>query len=64
MPCHGDDGMGGHNNGMPLNNLTDIRAAISVVTTGRNAMPAFNGALSPEQIRDVSGYIVDRLFED
>jgi alcohol dehydrogenase (cytochrome c) len=64
MPCHGDDGMGGHNNGMPLNNLTDIRAAISVVTTGRNAMPTFNGALSPEQIRDVSGYIVDRLFED
>lgn len=62
MPCHGDDGMGGHNNGMPLNNLTDIRTAITVVTTGRNAMPTFYGALTPEQIRDVSGYVVDRLF--
>jgi mono/diheme cytochrome c family protein len=56
--------MGGHNNGMPLNNLSDIRTAIGVVSTGRNAMPAFTGALSPEQIRDVSGYIVDRLFPD
>lgn len=64
LPCHGEDGMGGHNNGMPLNNLTDIRAAMSVVTTGRNNMPGFTGALTPEQIRDVSAYIVDRLFEE
>ena len=64
MPCHGDDGMGGHNNGMPLNNLTDIRTAITVVTTGRNAMPVFKGALTPEQIRDVSGFVVDRLFQE
>lgn len=63
LPCHGEDGRGGHNNGMPLNNLRDIREAIRVVTTGRNAMPAFHGALTPEQIRDVSGYVLEVLFQ-
>jgi quinohemoprotein ethanol dehydrogenase len=63
LPCHGDDGMGGHNNAMPLNNITDIRDAITIVSTGRNSMPTFTGALTPEQIRDVSGYVVDRLFQ-
>jgi quinohemoprotein ethanol dehydrogenase len=63
LPCHGDDGMGGHNNAMPLNNITDIRDAIFIVSTGRNSMPTFTGALTPEQIRDVSGYVVDRLFQ-
>jgi mono/diheme cytochrome c family protein len=27
------------------------------VTEGKNRMPAFAGRLSPEQIRDVSGYV-------
>jgi len=63
LPCHGEDGMGGHNNAMPLNNMTDIRDVITIVSTGRNTMPNFTGALSPEQIRDISGYVVDRLFE-
>lgn len=63
LPCHGDDGMGGHNNAMPLNNLTDITDVITIVSTGRNAMPTFTGALTPEQIRDVSGYVTGRLFQ-
>ncbi|MDT8399781.1 MAG: PQQ-binding-like beta-propeller repeat protein [Pseudomonadales bacterium] len=63
LPCHGEDGMGGHNSSIPLNNLADIRTAITIVTTGRNNMPSFNGALSPQQIRDVSAYVVDRLFQ-
>ncbi len=63
LPCHGEDGMGGHNNAMPLNNITDIRDVITIVSTGRNNMPNFTGALSPEQIRDVGGFVVDRLFE-
>ena len=62
LPCHGEDGLGGHNNGMPLNNLANIRDAITIVTTGRNDMPTFSGALTPEQIRDVSGFVLDRLF--
>jgi quinohemoprotein ethanol dehydrogenase len=63
LPCHGDEGLGGHNNAMPLNNLAAIGEVITIVSTGRNAMPTFTGALSPEQIRDVSGYVVDRLFQ-
>jgi quinohemoprotein ethanol dehydrogenase len=63
LPCHGETGLGGHAGGLPLNNLTDIRQAITIVTTGRNQMPSFNGALQPEQIRDVSAYVLDRLFE-
>jgi len=63
VPCHGEDGMGGHNHGLPLNNLTGIQDAVNVVSSGRNAMPNFTGALTPEQIRDVSGYVTDRLFQ-
>jgi len=61
--CHGEDGLGGHNNGMPLNNLESVQAAFAVLTTGRNNMPNFNGALTPEQLRDVSAFVVDRLFQ-
>jgi alcohol dehydrogenase (cytochrome c) len=63
LPCHGDDGLGGHNNAMPLNNLSAIGDVITIVSTGRNAMPTFTGALTPEQVRDVSGYVVERLFQ-
>jgi quinohemoprotein ethanol dehydrogenase len=64
MPCHGEDGMGGHNNGMPLNNVQDLEQAVTVITQGRNAMPAFRGALTPEQMRDVSTYIIEELFAE
>lgn len=30
------------------------------VTNGKNAMPAFNGRLSPKQIEDVAAYVVDQ----
>lgn len=63
LPCHGEDGLGGHNNALPLNNLTDIRDVITIASTGRNNMPNFTGALTPEQIRDIAGFVVDRLFE-
>jgi len=63
LPCHGDDGMGGHNNAMPLNNVSSITEVVTIVSTGRNQMPNFTGALTPEQIRDVSGFVADKLFE-
>lgn len=63
LPCHGDDGMGGHNNAMPLNNVSSITEVVTIVSTGRNQMPNFTGALTPEQIRDVSGFVADNLFE-
>jgi len=63
LPCHGDDGMGGHNNAMPLNNVSSITEVVTIVSTGRNQMPNFTGALTPEQIRDVSGFVAAKLFE-
>jgi alcohol dehydrogenase (cytochrome c) len=56
--CHGDDGKGGHTGGAPLDRLRDLDAAIATVTNGRNNMPPFRGAFTPEQIRDVSSYVV------
>jgi mono/diheme cytochrome c family protein len=41
--CHGDDGMGGHNNGMPLNNLASIQDAFTVLTEDRKNKRVFHG---------------------
>src|SRR4029450_12960041 len=59
--CHGDDGKGGHTGGAPLDRVTDLNAAIQTVTAGRNNMPPFRSAFTPEQIRDVSAYVVESL---
>jgi alcohol dehydrogenase (cytochrome c) len=59
--CHGDDGKGGHTGGAPLDKVRDLDAAIATVTNGRNTMPPFRGAFTPEQIRDVSVYVVEGL---
>jgi quinohemoprotein ethanol dehydrogenase len=59
--CHGDDGKGGHTGGAPLDRVADFAAAIQTVTDGRNNMPAFRSSFTPEQIRDVSAYVVQTL---
>ena len=59
--CHGADGAGGHGVGAPLTAIKDVAATIQTVTSGRNSMPAFASTLTPEQIRNVSGYVVQVL---
>jgi mono/diheme cytochrome c family protein len=59
--CHGEDGQGGHGGGAPLVALKDLAATIQTVTAGRNNMPPFNASFTPEQIRDVSAYVVQGL---
>ena len=59
--CHGDDGKGGHTGGAPLDKVADFNAAIQAVTAGRNNMPSFSRSFTPEQIRDVSAYVVQTL---
>jgi quinohemoprotein ethanol dehydrogenase len=59
--CHGEDGKGGHVGAASLAELKDVAATIQVVSAGRNAMPAFSTSLSPEQIRDVSAFVVQSL---
>ena len=58
VACHGTDGKGDHG-GASLVAMKDLTAAIQTVTGGRNNMPAFSVVLTPEQIRDVSGYLVE-----
>jgi alcohol dehydrogenase (cytochrome c) len=56
--CHGTEGKGDHGGG-PLGDLKDFAAAMVTVTDGRNDMPPFRAVLTPEQIRDVSAYVVE-----
>jgi len=60
VACHGTDGKGDHG-GAPLDRVADLNAAIQTVTAGRNNMPSFRSAFTPEQIRDVSAYVVETL---
>ena len=59
--CHGDDGKGGHTGGAPLDKVADFNATLQTVTAGRNNMPSFRSAFTPEQVRDVSAYVVQTL---
>jgi cytochrome c5 len=59
--CHGEDGKGGHVGAASLAELKDVAATIQIVSAGRNTMPAFSVSLSPEQIRDVSAFVVQSL---
>ncbi len=59
--CHGEDGKGGHGGGAPLNGITDLAATIQTVTAGRNNMPPFSAALTPQEVRDVSAYVLQTL---
>jgi alcohol dehydrogenase (cytochrome c) len=58
--CHGTDGKGDHG-GAPLAGARDLAAAMQTVTAGRNNMPPFSTQFTPEQIRDVSAYVVEAL---
>jgi quinohemoprotein ethanol dehydrogenase len=60
VACHGTDGKGDHG-GAPLVGVKDLDAAIQTVTAGRNTMPSFRSAFTPEQIRDVAAYVMQTL---
>ncbi len=55
--CHGGDGGGGRgtklSDGVVTAAYPDIEDQITVVAEGRNAMPAFGGRLTPEEIEAV-----------
>jgi quinohemoprotein ethanol dehydrogenase len=62
--CHGDDGLGGEGGGKPLDHVASAAVAMETVNAGRNNMPAFQGTLSVEQIRDVAAYVFQRLSRE
>ena len=59
--CHGEDGKGGHGVGAPLTGVKDFALAFQTVGNGRNSMPPFSATFTPEQVRDVSAYVVGVL---
>jgi hypothetical protein len=63
LPCHGEDGTGGHGGGKTLAELKSAADAIAVIADGRNNMPAFKAALSADQIRDIGTFVVDVLIK-
>ena len=61
--CHEADGKGGHGAAASLVGLKDLAATMQTVAGGRNSMPAFSANFTPEQIRDVSAYVI-RVLAD
>jgi alcohol dehydrogenase (cytochrome c) len=59
--CHGEQGEGGHGGGPTLQQLRSAAVVLQVASEGRNAMPAFGASLTPEQIRDVAAFVIERL---
>jgi len=60
--CHGDDGLGSHGGANLTTASKDQKYMITTATTGRGDMPPFKDVLTPEQLRDVAGYINTGLF--
>ena len=63
--CHGDTGLGGHGGGASLVNAArDMHVIVSTATNGKGQnMPPFRGALKPEELRDIAGYISQELLK-
>ncbi len=63
--CHGPDGEGGVGptlgGGAVAENYPDIEDQLTVIREGRNAMPAWEGTLSPEEIEAVAVYEREEL---
>lgn len=60
--CHGPDGKGGHQGGVPLigKELT-LSHIMTMATYGRNTMPGFAAAFTREQFQDVGTFILDDM---
>lgn len=56
--CHGENGKGGSHGGAPLTSKLTAEAIGTVVTHGRNDMPAFGSALSPDALQDLTAYLL------
>jgi mono/diheme cytochrome c family protein len=63
VACHGDTGLGGHGGGASLAEASrDMNVIFATATNGKNQdMPPFRGALKPEELRDIAGYISKEL---
>ncbi len=58
--CHGPQGEGGHS-GPSLTSFRDLGKVMKMVREGGIQMPPLGPTLTPEEIQDVSTYVVERL---
>jgi quinohemoprotein ethanol dehydrogenase len=56
--CHGETGKGGSHGGAPLTHTLTQESVVNVVTRGRNDMPPFGSALPPDQLQDLTAYLL------
>jgi quinohemoprotein ethanol dehydrogenase len=56
--CHGPTGLGGTHGGAKLTRALTPDSIATVLTKGRNDMPAFGSALSADQLQDVTTYVM------
>ena len=56
--CHGPTGLGGVHGGAKLTRALTPEGARNVLLHGRNDMPAFASALTPEGLQDVISYVM------
>jgi alcohol dehydrogenase (cytochrome c) len=61
VPCHGEQGEGGHGGGKALTAAVNPDLIIQIVSEGRNAMPPLGATLSGAEIRDVAAYVATEL---
>ena len=57
--CHGESGKGGSHGGAPFTPKLTREAIALVVTTGRNDMPAFGTAFTPDTLQDLTAYVLE-----
>ena len=56
--CHGESGKGGSHGGAPLTPALTRESIANVVSRGRNDMPPFGSALTPQQLNDLAAYVL------
>jgi mono/diheme cytochrome c family protein len=57
--CHGANGKGGTHGGPAFTPSLTRESIINVVSHGRNDMPPFGAAFSPDQLQDLSEYVLE-----
>jgi len=62
--CHGPTGLGGTHGGARLTRALTPDAITTVLTRGRNDMPAFGSALSADQLQDVTNYVLQVALQN
>jgi len=62
--CHGEEGEGSEGGGKSISSGLGVEGVFAVLNDGRNQMPAFGAAMTPEQMHDLATYIVQALLAE